>query len=170
MGDEYYMNSSGYFHWPAVWVGASPMVDGEVDVRRLKDVVYRQILSCGVEVKVYRDALFAFRFSDWEPGRYPPIGEKLGIGLKFDAAEPRAQRVKLFNSHLACLYTALWRLQNAPLKRTIVSPDEVVRIRLLDDPEHITADERFYSLLEARIPSFERWRPRRRWIGASPGA
>lgn len=156
--DEYFVNSLGYFHWPAVWVAASPVSGGEVDARRLKDTVYRKILDSGVEVKVYRDGMFAFRLSDWPVGRYPPLSERVRTG--FDAGEIQAQRVRLLNTHLACLYTALWRRQNSTLKRIIISPDEVIQVKLLDDDsEHITRDERFESLLGARIPSFECWRP-----------
>lgn len=163
-GDEYFLNSLGYFHWPVVWVGSSPVSDGEVDARKLKDTVYRKILDSGVEVKVYRDGMFAFRLSDWSGGRYPPPRERMGregsMGV-FDRAEMRAQRVKLLNAHLACLYTVLWRRQDSTLKRMIVSPDEIVQIKLLDDDsEPRTQDERFQALLEARNPAFvNHWSP-----------
>ncbi len=163
-GDEYFLNSLGYFHWPVIWVGSSPISDGAVDARRLSDTVYRKILDSGVEVKVSRDGMFAFRLSDWAGGRYPPLRERLGSGVSataFDPAEMRAQRGRLLNAYLACFYTALWRRQDATLKRMVVSPDEIVQIKLLnDESEHITRDERFQALLEARNPAFvKHWSP-----------
>ena len=158
--DEYFDNSLGYFHWPVVWVKDPPPVsDGEIDARRLGETVYQKILDSGVEVKVYRDGMFDFRLSDWSTGRYPPPGER--AAPDFDAAEMRAPRVKLLNAYLACLYTVLWRRQDSTLKRMIVSPDEIVQIKLLhDNSEHITRDERFQALLDAQNPAFiKHWSP-----------
>ena len=138
---------------------AYPVSDGKVDARKLKDTVYRKILDSGVEVKIYRDGMFAFRFSDWPTGRYPTLGER--TRGEFDVAKMRTQRIRLLNAHLACLYTALWRQQDSTLKRMIVSPDEMIPMKLIDDDsEHITSGDRFYSMLDARNPaSVKHWSP-----------
>lgn len=157
--DEHFLNSSCYYHWPAIWVEASPVSDGKVDARKLGETVCRKILDSGVEIRVCRDGMFAFRFSDWSGGRYPTFSER--VRMEFDEEEMRAQRIRLLNAHLACLYTVLWQRQDSTLKRMIISPDEVIPMKLIDDDsETITSDERFYSMLDARNPaSVKHWSP-----------
>lgn len=161
--EQDFLDSLHYFHWPVVWIGSSPVVDDEVEVGRLGETVWRETLGSGVEAKASCDGMFSFGLSGWASGRYLTPRERMQPGgtAGYDLAEVRAQRIKLLNAHLACLYTVLWRLQDSTPKRMLVSPDDLVIMkRFDDDSEHITSDERFQSLMEARDPAWIRdWSP-----------
>jgi hypothetical protein len=144
-------NAAAYYHSPTIWVGSSaPIVGADVDVSKLGEEVYRTTLSEGITAKVLREGMFIFDFSSWLLGRALP---ESGVP-DFDAvAAVILKRVTVLNAHLACLYTALSRLQNFALEKMVVSPSDLISLKSLDDTGMSFGDYRVAALALARYPS-----------------
>lgn len=110
----------GYFRAPAVWVGDVP---ADADIAQLNpaihhSVAYRATLACGIKVRVNRDGLFLFDFTDWKPappvvipGYIKPENETHKYPVEHHDAEVKAEesaiiRAQVMNAHQACLTTA----------------------------------------------------------------
>lgn len=64
--DYFSPSIEGYFHLPAVWVGARPQPEPtRFDARIHHEVVLSRKLSCGIETRVFRDGHFLFDFESW---------------------------------------------------------------------------------------------------------
>lgn len=124
-----------------------------IDVTVLADEVFRGELSIGVPVRVLREGMFIFDFSAWEPGRPLPVQDDPG---DFDVIAAIAlRRSTLMNAHLACLYTAIARLQDiAPQGTMVVTPSELITINSFEESWGGTGgDTRLSALSQARFAS-----------------
>lgn len=113
---------NGYYRIPAIWVGSRPKPPL---VRYLNpeihhETVLRKQLQCGISVRVQRDGLFLFNFSNWErapvvriPG-YEVPRENNSVGHKAPKKHYEAEklasafavfRAKIMNAHQACFTT-----------------------------------------------------------------
>ncbi len=154
------MNSpaSAYYHWPGLWVDSAPawiqapsLEDQDADVSVLADEVYREILAAGLRVRVLREGMFIFDFSEWEPGR--PL--HIDAEPDFDASASVAlQRATLMNAHLACLHTAIAKVQNFSNRMMIVTPSEMISISSFEESWGGTgSDTRLSALTMSRFTS-----------------
>jgi len=148
-------NAAPYYVWPTVWVGSSPpSSDADMDVRILGDEVYRTTLPVGIAAKVLREGMFIFDFSGWPSGQALPSHND--TQPDFDAsATVILQRVSVLNAHLACLYTALHRLQHVNHHpKMVVYPSDIITLNSLDDTTKMGfGDMRVGALALTRYPS-----------------
>ena len=150
-------NAAAYYLWPTVWVGSRPPTSGaNIDIRTLEDEVYRTTLKVGtsaISAKVLREGMFIFDFSNWSPGQALPSHDD--TPTDFDAAAAVIlQRVSVLNAHLACLYTALHRLQHFNHPKMVVSPGDIITLNSLDDTTRMGfGDMRVGALALTRYPS-----------------
>ena len=120
-----------YYHWPTVWVDSPPPIsDREADLGAISQVVYRENLAAGLGVQVLREGMFIFDFSGWPPGKAPDFS---GPDIpEFHALrETTWKRVAILNTHLACLHTALRRVQGSGIEEPVLdkmalSPMELI--------------------------------------------
>ena len=131
---------SAYYHWPAFWVGAPPKwymntsaSQEELDVSVLGDDVYRDTLAVGIPVRVQRQGMFIFDFSHWEPGRPLPSNDSAEYDFD-DSASVVLRRATLMNAHLACLHTAIAKLQNYAHTMMLVTPSDTIAIQSFEEP------------------------------------
>lgn len=132
--------SVAYYHLPPVWVGNDPFKEGANPSRHsLSEVVLTKTLPSRISVRVCRDGLFIFNFSDWGSGAPITIpewksspGEK--VPKKVQDAERKAEehvyrRVEAMNAHLACLNSAISMCQLAGVRiGQVVSPSDVLNL------------------------------------------
>jgi hypothetical protein len=117
----------------SVWVGPQPD-SGEAT----EPIVYKRTLSPDILVRVYRDAVVAFDFSKWSPGRIE------GVPAFTEQGRAVLRRLELLNTYLVCLYTATQDTDNWTPQQwrslsamnwiqiwTIDSEDELRRIRAM---------------------------------------
>jgi len=133
------VGAAGYYLWPLAWIASPP--DGvrpgaepgtgppAVDLRQLAEVVAETSLPQDLRAHVSRDGLFAFDFSRWAPY----LAEHLALGTGFDSLANRVlRRTALMNAHLACLYTALVRVQHHHVDPMCVTPGSMFPMRSLE--------------------------------------
>jgi hypothetical protein len=144
-------NATAYYLWPAVWVGdARPEPGAQLDVRTLAEEVRRRRLSSGVSVKVLREGMFIFDFSDWPPGR-TPSGD---VTADIEAwSRLTACRTQVLNAHLACLYTAMFRRHGWVVEKMLVTPADLIKLESLDGQDMAFNDNRVAWLALSRFPS-----------------
>jgi hypothetical protein len=92
--------------------------------------VYRGTLTAGIGVQVLRERLSIFDFSEWPPGEAPDFSGP-DIPAFNTLVETTWKRVATLNTHLACLYTALRRVQHSGtedgvLKKMTLSSHELI--------------------------------------------
>lgn len=110
----------GYFHLPPAWIGSAPV---GVDVSSLNPSVhhvamFEKLLNCGIRVRVNRDGLFLFDFTNSSlckpvviPGYVRPEKYPFRYPVEHNEADRRAEdvaigRAQIMNAHQACLVTA----------------------------------------------------------------
>lgn len=164
-------SAAAYYHWPTLWAGAAPTwathpisLEQGIDVSVLGDEVYRSALTVGIPVRVLREGMFIFDFSNWEPGR--PLPRE--AVPDFDAAASVAlRRSTLMNAHLACLHTAIKRLQNTAHLTMVVTPSELISIDSFEESLGGTGSDfrlaalsvsRFASTYNPALPAYFDWR------------
>lgn len=125
-------NVSAFYHWPAIWIGGEPPTVGEeIDVSAAGEEAYRTIILGRIAVRVLREGMFIFDFSEWGPGQAPPSDDR----VEFDTtASVLLQRAAAFNAYLACFYTALSRQQRWNLEKMVVSPLDLIRFSSFEEP------------------------------------
>lgn len=143
--------AAAYYHWPAFWVGSGPESRVDIDVSSLADEVFRTRLAVGIDVRVLREGMFVFGFSDYLPGRALPLEAK----PDFDAsATVIINRVRVMNAHLACLNTAIVKLQNYSHDRMVVNPSDLIALGSFEDSLGGTGSApRLAALSTSRFPS-----------------
>ncbi len=68
--------------------------------------------------------MFIFDFSRWTPGQAStPLPSHSPYKAMYEVV---SKRVTVVNSYLSCLYTALWRRQERPLSKMVLSPSELL--------------------------------------------
>jgi hypothetical protein len=130
--------AAAYYHWPPLWVGATPAwatyppneAEADIDIGGLRDEVYRSILSSGIRVRVLREGIFIFDFSSWEPGC--PLPSEPFPGFE-TLASVALRRAAFMNAHLACLYTAIARLQTQASIPMVVTPSDLIGLNSFED-------------------------------------
>lgn len=143
--------TAAYYHSPILYVGQAPEqdADGNVDVQRLGDEVYRAILTVGIAVRVLREGRFIFDFSNWRQETAKSEPEKSNFA---NIASTTLKRVSILNAHLACLYTALFRQQKTFPHLMVVEPSQVISMRSLDDATGSSNDVLVGWLSTAQFP------------------
>lgn len=117
-----------------LWVGGRPGGGtGPVSASNaglLTQEVLRKKLQVGIEVSVRRASAFYFDFSEWPPG----AGVKAsGNPSTQEVVQVMLNRVAVLNTHLACLYTSLFRNeQNSPTKQVIAGPRDLIELDGID--------------------------------------
>lgn len=74
--------------------------------------------------------MFIFDFSDWDPGRPLPSEPFPGFD---ELASVALRRATLMNAHLACLYTAIGRLQKQGSIPMVVTPFDLISLDSLEE-------------------------------------
>lgn len=110
----------GYFHLPPAWIGSAP---AEAEVSSLNPSVhhepmFQRVLGCGIKVRVNRDGLFLFDFTNSLicrpvviPGFVRPDTPSFRYTIAHEEADRLAEevavkRAQIMNAHQACLVTA----------------------------------------------------------------
>jgi hypothetical protein len=118
-------NIAGFYFIPIIWVGKSLEVEAEdFDVSKLREEVLRADLGSGISIKVDRDGLFLFDFSNWNPAKSPK-----GKISADEITELILKRIMVLNTFLACLYTALNHHKEKTffIEKMIVSPANIIK-------------------------------------------
>lgn len=125
--------ASGFYHDPPLWIGSSPInygVEEPVNFGSFRDVIFRQKLSCGIEIKVSREGLFSFGFTDWELGMFKV--EEAGINEFKIQAETVLRRTNVMNAYLAFLYTNEIVMKNYGRDCMVITPELIISMNSLD--------------------------------------
>ena len=113
-----------FYHDPPLWVGTNPVdrANGmRLDLELLNQEVFRRKLSCGIELRVSIEGIFAFDFTDWTPGRRP--SQDL-IDADFDElANAAVNRTYAMNAFLSFLYTRRAVHDKFSHGRMVVTPE-----------------------------------------------
>ena len=107
----------GFFRVPPIWVGEAPPSDAveAINPSVHHETVSRRAMRCGISVRIRRDGLFMFDFTDFAPGgvvEIPRFDSLLGQAFaEVRAAENKAEdiavfRAQIINAFQACLETA----------------------------------------------------------------
>jgi hypothetical protein len=122
-------DSSAFYHDPPMWVGTSPVDHTDsppsVDFDSLREPVFEAELSGGIKLRVSREGLFKFDFSNWEPGVYPPDDD--GTPAPFDdQVAVILARTTVMNSLLGFLYTNELKMHRFSRDQMVVTPETVI--------------------------------------------
>ena len=104
-----------------------------MDLEELSEIGYEQKNPSGISMKVYRDGMFVFDLADWEEGLV-----SLDTDLPNQEAALRSvqamtrNRIKLLNTHLACLYTAIARIDGLTQVKMELSPWNLLGFQSFD--------------------------------------
>lgn len=137
---------AGYLRIPPVWIGDRP-TDEELLRAPLTDLIrdqHRRTLCGGIHVRVRRDGVFLFDFSDWpraEPTEIPGHTREPGqtIPREVTDAEMLAERklvlrTQIMNAHQACLSTAEIAVhQRSSQLGELIHPYHTIRPLTLED-------------------------------------
>ena len=123
-----------YFYMPPLWLGKQP-TDDELSypTNELIKVVASKHLSVGIKIDACRDGIFVFDFTAWpdgcpvtipshtiEGGKRPP--EEV-MKAREKNAEHRYNCMAVMNAHLACMSTAITKIEgNALPIKQIITP------------------------------------------------
>ncbi|TXN41422.1 hypothetical protein FV232_24730 [Methylobacterium sp. WL30] len=110
---------ASYFRVPPVWIGEQPTlpVNQVLPITWGHETILRLTMACGIKIRVQRDGLFAFDFTDFLPATYTIIPGYIHpeaphrVPKEHTAAEQQAENIAIFraqimNAHQACLTTA----------------------------------------------------------------
>ncbi len=155
-------NATAYYLWPPVWVGGEPTATGmNMNLNELTTIVYERQIQSSMSMKVHRDGMFIFDLSSWERGIFP-----LDMALQSqetiqDAVQAMMQsRVELLNAHLACLYTAIGRIDGYALGTMTLSPWNIIDFETFDgqmkpvSPRSDDLLQRLYMLKTENDPNY----------------
>jgi hypothetical protein len=123
-----------YFYMPPAWIGEAPTA-GELTGWQINlvKVVCSRTLSVGVRIDAHRDGVFLFDFTGWPEGCPLSIPAHTIIGGKRlpenvlnaqrEAEEHRYKCMSLMNAHLACMSTAMSKVQGHGVAiRQVITP------------------------------------------------
>lgn len=133
--------AEAFYLQPLMWIGAAPTglaVGADpgtgpppANFDELKDVVAETSLPQSLRVRVFRDGMFVFDFSQWAPY----LSEHFQLGNFEALAELTLRRVGLMNAYLACLFTALIRTQSVATDPMALTPGARFSIASYEDVE-----------------------------------
>lgn len=128
MGDIFLSQAAGYFHWPPVWVGDTPVSEN----REISndEVVLRFPLPQGITSKVLRQGIFIFDFSEASIGYIDPYHKLIDTAPIQQAIY---RRIAVLNAHLLCLYNSLFEIQRYGVRKMIVTPSNLISYRSIED-------------------------------------
>lgn len=150
-------NASAYYHWPGLWVGGAPEFADprdrrspvEANLGEITEQVFRTTLHSGITAKVLREGRFVFDFSDCAPAAIP--GD---VAMSFDdTTAVMLRRTTVLNAHLACLYTALARVERFAVTKMVVTPVNLIGSTTIDDEGWGASDAQIIYLLQADSPA-----------------
>ncbi len=111
-----------YFHVPPAWIGTKPTAQELASAGQLVKVVSTRTLDNGTVITIHRDGVVQFDTSNWPdatPINIPPYTAEHNHPIPATiAAQQRIatqhlyQCTTLMNSHLACISTALSKIQH----------------------------------------------------------
>jgi hypothetical protein len=176
--------AAAYYAWPLVWVGAAPdnihvsVPPGEMppdlELSQLEQVVVEADLPQGVRIRAHRDGMFVFDFSTWAPYTTDPAQP---LGDFFELANLVLRRVALMNAHVACLHTAILRIQNIAHGVTALSPSGILPMSPYDAPEGVSLPDprighihsaRYAVTYSSHLPMVMDWRIGHRMLVETP--
>jgi len=127
--------ATGYYLRPPVWIGAPPIgADGNTNLARMRDEVYRISLPNNITARVLREGLFVFDFSTWVSGQAQQTADP-GVAIdRWSAA--KLQRASVLNAHLACLYTAMSAATTGSYspEKVVLSPHDLIAFETFEGP------------------------------------
>src|ERR1035438_3750320 len=120
-------NAAAFYLWPLVLIDDS-VTGGSI---QLEGEVFRRTLRQGISVKVLREGIFVFDFSN-RPADEAPHDKS---AVAFDTNVGRVvRRVSVMNAYLACFYTAFYRLQQTATHVMRIPHSDLQQFGSLDDP------------------------------------
>ena len=131
--------AAGFYHEPRLWIGRNPVTiaggTAALDATVFGETAFRQRLPCGIQIKATADGFFAFDFSYWPPGAFPP--GPADPTRPFDDQPPDLtervlQRTQVMNAFLACFYTSQRRMAKLAIDIMQVTPEFIVWMTDLD--------------------------------------
>jgi len=111
-----------YFQMPPAWIGPTPNATELANPKKGLDIVVcDRTFSVGVRICAHRDGVFQFDFRGWPEGcpidipsytaeRNKPVPPHI-TALQAKAAQHRHKCAVVMNAHLACMSTALSKVQ-----------------------------------------------------------
>jgi hypothetical protein len=137
-------NCAGFYHWPPLWIGTPPAEQGaDLTPALMNAEAFCRNLACGVLLKVSKQALFVFDFTQWEPGSTAQVE-----GLLDNWEERVFARMRFMNLFLACFYTSVFRIQKWTSAKLFIDYTTYVAARSLDlNPRHMECDSRQLSAI-----------------------
>lgn len=144
---------AGYFRIPPVWIGERP---SENEIRQMPESnlirdVYRETLSNGIDVRVRRDGIFIFDFTNCAlagPTTIPDHPRSPGQRIPSEVVEAEtlaesrlAYRTQIMNVHQACLSTSetIVHKRSSELGK-IINPYQTIRPITADDNNFLRTD------------------------------
>jgi len=123
-----------YFYMPPAWIGEAPTdIELAGSPHNLVKVICSRQLSMGIRIDAHRDGVFLFDFTGWPDGRPVSIpahtivgGQRLPepvLKARLEAEEHRYKSISVMNAHLACMSSALTRVQGLGVAiKQIITP------------------------------------------------
>ena len=144
----------GFYHDPPLWVGDSPIEPGDLTPPNFADFAESMItgtLSDGIKFNVSRDGLFAFDFTSWAPGHFPP---DLGPGVFEQTAELLLNQISVMNSFLVFLYTNELKIARFNRERMLITPELRIPLDAIEGTSNMGfGNQRVACLAMARFAS-----------------
>jgi hypothetical protein len=153
----------GYYHLPARWIGEQPNSNlvTKFNPTILHETVLSRAMNCGIHVRVRRDGLFLFDFSNCSvapmitiPGYLiddpssPSQATKEHQEAEAKAEEIAILRAQIMNIHQVCLAVAFYNLRyTSTMSGFQVNSSNTIKSWSLDhDPEYYDDPEDVYEL------------------------
>lgn len=156
---------AGFYHDPPLWVGVMP-VDlsanpPSIDASRFRETAFRKDLNCGIRFKVTVEGLFAFDFTGWPDGVFPPGPPDPSTPFEdmpdFEAlAAIVHKRVQIMNATMAFIYTHELSSSGFAREIMVITPGVLFSMSDLDTVSGLTSS-RAKDLLLSRSAVGPSW-------------
>ena len=123
------LRAAVFYLWPLVLIG--DLGSAPVSAIQLEAEVFRRTLRQGIAVKVLREGIFVFDFSNWPTSAKP---EYRGVAALDAGVDRVVARVSVMNAYLTCFYSAFYRLQQVITHVMRVHASSLLTFESLDDP------------------------------------
>lgn len=134
---------AGFIHWPPLWIGTRPAEHGaDLTTALMNAEAFSGEITCGVRLRVSKQALFIFDFTNWEPASFALTKSP------FQNWEERIfARMRFMNFFLACFYTSMIRVEKMTSEKLYIDYTTYLAARNFSlNPYHMQSESRQSSV------------------------